>query len=106
MRMSASQRACCDSVQSISSQSMRPTSGLARAQMISPARRVLTVNGPPAAIHLAYVCMLFMRKRFIFSNTIAISGSTADAVRRISAIGRSSVEMPAMNFANSSSCLR
>ena len=36
MSVSASQRACCDSVQPSSSQSMRATSGLARAQIISP----------------------------------------------------------------------
>jgi hypothetical protein len=46
MRVSTSQRACCDSVQPISSQSMRATSGLARAQMISPARCVLTAHAP------------------------------------------------------------
>ena len=42
MRLSASQRACGDSVQLISSQSIRATSGLASAQMIAPARRVPT----------------------------------------------------------------
>ena len=37
---SASQSACCAWVQPSSSQSMRPTSGLAKAHMISPARHV------------------------------------------------------------------
>ena len=74
--------------------------------MISPACRLLTRSGPRAAIHCAYVCMLPSRKRSISSNTFAISGSTAEAVRKISKTGRSSVEMPAMNFANSSICLR
>ena len=36
-------------------------------------------NGPQAAIHFAYVCMFFMRKRSISSKTLAISGSTAEA---------------------------
>ena len=37
--------------------------------MISPALRVLTRRGPRAAIHFAYVCMFFMRKRSISSKT-------------------------------------
>ena len=53
MRVSASQRACSASDQPSSSHSMRATSGLARAQMISAARFVLTRSGPRAANHRA-----------------------------------------------------